>query len=202
MKTTARLSVASLAAISGLLFAPTEAHAADSTRGAWYVQGSPVGFATYTLAQVCVHNSLVSQDFCSGGSAGAYRAAAEFGYHFSGRHDGFVLGVRQTFWISSPVIGVSQVRLGWDIPIPIKDFELVIAPYGVVGVSYLFSSNSNGTIGVAFGAGVEGKFFFMKPDSSAKGLYAFAQPVEVGGLVAGPFGGFMYQAGLGMGYAF
>jgi hypothetical protein len=203
MKTITRLSLASLAAISGLLFASTPAHAADSTRGPFYVQASPIGAATITYAQVCFHSSLINQDICgSGGSGGAYRAAVEFGYHFSGRHDGFALGVRQTFLINGGSLGITQARLGWDIPIPIKDFELVIAPYGVIGVAYAFSNNGNGSVGVAFGAGVEGRFFFMKSDASAKGLYAFAQPIEVGGMVAGPFGGFTYMAGLGIGYAF
>jgi len=201
MKRIVRLSVASLAAISGLLFASTPAHAADSTHGPWYVQGS-VGFATYSISPTCTHSPIFGDLCLGGGSFGAFRGTAEGGYHFSGRADGFVLGLRQTIFASGGSMGITQVRLGWDIPIPIKDFELIIAPYGVGGVAYVFSSGGNGSVGVALAAGVEGKFFFMKPDSSAKGLFAFLQPVEIGGLFAGPFGGITYTAGAGMGYAF
>lgn len=200
MKTLTRYAVASLTAVSGLLLASSPARAADSTRGPFYVQGAPIGFATYAVADTCYHNSIIGADICSGGgSFYAYRAAVEFGYHFSGRGDGFVLGVRQSFWLSGGSAGVSQARLGWDIAIPIKDFELTIAPYGVAGIAYGFSG---GSPSFAFGVGVEGKFFFMKPDSSAKGLYAFAQPVELGGVAAGGLSGFVYTAGAGIGYAF
>ena len=94
---------------------------------------------------------------------------------------------------------MTQVRAGWDIPIPIKDFELTIAPYGVVGVAYAFSG---GSPSLALGAGIDVKFFFMNPESSAKGLFAYAQPIEIGGAFAGAFSGLVIQAGVGMGYAF
>ncbi len=192
MKTITRFAVASLTAVSGLLFA-SSADAADSTRGPWYVQASPIGLATFTIADVCTHDPIRGDICTGGGSAITYRATVEFGYHFSGRHDGFVLGLRQSFLLGSAVAGVSQVRAGWDITIPIKDYELTIAPYGVVGVAYLFTGSSPS---FTFGAGVEGKFFFLK------GLYAFLQPAELSGLVAGRITGLSYQAGAGMGYAF
>lgn len=201
MKTIARLSVVSLAAVSGLFFAPTEAHAADSTHGPWYVQGSPIGFASFTTCfdgiRLDANAVPHTQSIC--GSYGAYRVSVEGGYHFSGRHDGFVLGLRQTLLIAGGVGGLTQVRAGWDIPIPIKDFELTIAPYGVVGVAYAFSG---GSPSLALGAGIDVKFFFMNPESSAKGLFAYAQPIEIGGAFAGAFSGLVIQAGVGMGYAF
>ena len=202
MKNVTRLAVAALSATTVAL-ASAPAHAGDSTRGAFYVQAAPIGFANITqCVDVVLPDSfgvLHTQSVC--GTAGAYRAAAEFGYHFSGRHDGFVLGARQTFWFySGGTAGVTQARLGWDIPIAIKDFELTIAPYGLLGVSYALSGGGNASF--TFGAGVEGKFFFMKPDSGANGLYAFVQPIELGGAAGGGFSGFVYQFAAGAGYAF
>jgi hypothetical protein len=187
MNTTFRLLVASLVALF-VLVEGSPARAADSTHPGFYVEGSPIGVGTVTLACVQTFRGCIG-----GGTVGAYRLSAEFGYHFTQRQDGFVLGVRQLFLFGSSSSGATEARLGWDIAIPIKHFELTAAPYGVAGVAYGF--NGEGAA-FAFGFGAEGKFFF-KDD-----LYALLIPLELGAWVGNGFSGFVYQAGAGIGYAF
>jgi hypothetical protein len=153
-----------------------------------YVEGSPLG--TGTIALGCVDTAI---GCIGGGEVGAYRLSAEFGYHFTGRHDGLVLGVRQVFLFGSSSGGITEGRVGWDIALPIKQFEVTIAPYGVAGLAYSFSG---GKPAFAFGVGAEGKFFFKD------NLYAFLIPVELGAWVGSGYGGVTYQAGAGIGYAF
>jgi hypothetical protein len=187
MNTTFRLALASFIALL-LLVESSPARAADSTHPGFYVEGSPVGVGTVTLA---CRNTPIG---CLGGGVfGAYRLSAEFGYHFTQRQDGFVLGVRQLFLFGSSSAGSTEARLGWDIAIPIKRFELTVAPYGVVGLAYGFDGEG---ASFAFGFGAEGKFFFKD------NLYAFLIPLELGAWVGNGFSGFVYQAGAGIGYAF
>ena len=187
MKTKFRIALASLVAMF-LMLGSSPARAADSTHPGFYVEGSPVGVGTIALA--CVDTVI---GCIGGGTVGTYRLSAEFGYHFTQRQDGFVLGVRQTFLFGSASAGVTEARLGWDIAIPIKRFELTAAPYGVAGVAYGF--NGEGAA-FAFGVGAEGKFFFKD------NLYAFLIPVELGAWIGNGFSGLVYQAGAGIGYAF
>jgi hypothetical protein len=187
MKNKLRIALASFVALI-LVLASTPARAADSTHPGFYVEGSPVGVGTITLA--CV-NTIIG--CIGGGTVGAYRLSAEFGYHISQRQDGFVVGVRQTFLFGSSSAGITEARLGYDIAIPIKRFELTAAPYGVAGVAYGF--NGEGAA-FAFGIGAEAKFFFKD------NLYAMLVPLELGGWFGNGFNGFVYQAGAGIGYAF
>ncbi len=67
------------------------------------------------------------------GSAGGqayWRPDVELGFHFSGRHDGFVLGVRQAFDVGRDVysMGETLVRAGWDFALPFRNgrFELTL----------------------------------------------------------------------------
>jgi hypothetical protein len=181
--------VAAVAAAFVLIGAP-EARAGDSAHPGMYVEASPVGGGTVSFG--CV-DTIIG---CIGGASyGGYRVSAEFGYHLTGRHDGLVVGVRQNFLFFSPgTQGITEARVGYDIPIPISKYELTIAPYGVAGVSYIFSSGSHAAF--AFGVGAEGKFFFKD------NLYAFAIPFELGGNIGTGYNGVVWQGGAGIGYAF
>jgi hypothetical protein len=170
------------------VFATRSASGADSTRPGMYVEGSPLG--TGTIALGCIETQF---GCIGGGEIGAYRISAEFGYHFTGRHDGLVLGPRQVFLFGSVIGGITEARIGYDIAIPIRQFEVTVAPYGVAGVAYNFSG---GKAAFAFGVGAEGKFFFKD------NIYAFLIPVELGAWIGTGYGGVEYQAGAGIGYAF
>ena len=188
--------VASACAFAFAATVASSAGAADSTHGALYIQGSPIGVAgiTYQTSDYCRQGPTT---VACGGTfwSNAYRLDFELGYHFSKRYDGFVLAGRQVFYFNTDyadghVEGATQLRLGYDIPIPIKQFELNIDPYGVVGVGYGFS-NQNAAF--TFAGGVEGKFFIVK------GFYAFARPIELGAWLPG---GMVWNIGAGVGYAF
>jgi hypothetical protein len=188
MNRTLRFLSSSLLAVA-LVLSVRGARAADSTRAGMYVEGSPVGTGTFPLG--CVQ----TQFGCLNNRAeGAYRLSAEFGVHFTGRHDGFVLGVRQVFLFGSLSGGISEARVGYDIAIPIKQFEVTIAPYGVAGVAYVF--DPGGHAAAALGVGAEGKFFFKD------NLYAFLIPFELGGWIGSGYSGVQYQGAVGIGYAF
>jgi hypothetical protein len=181
------LAVASLCT-AVVLFGASQARAEhQSTKGPAYIEGNLLGFASITqcvnagfLGSVCAGSVLYSMDF-------------EGGYHFSGRHDGMAIGLRQGFYFGSFSAGSTQARFGYDIPIPISEgkYELVIAPYGVMGIAYGFSG---GDPSFAFGFGGEGRFFI-----GDGGFYVAGRPIEIGGWVPG---GFTYKFDLGAGYAF
>lgn len=176
------LAVATLAGAATLTFTQNALALEQSTRGPFYVQSSPLGVG---MMGVC-------GAFIGCATSGAYHLDFEVGMHFSGHHDGPVAGLRQSFYIAGGSAGTTQARLGWDIAIPIKDFELTIAPYGTFGVFYGFSG---GDPAFAFGIGAEGKFFFWK------GLYAFFRPFE-GGAAIGSSGAFLANfAAAGIGFA-
>jgi len=185
---------AAAAALAAVAVAPS-ARAADSTRGPWYVDVSPAGFGLLTTClnnQIVVNNGIPSSPtntVCGTGSA--YRADIEGGYHFSKRHDGFTLGIRQVLYVAGGVAGSSLVRFGYDIAVPIKDFELTIAPFVNAGVAY--NMVTDGAVVFAFAGGIDVKFFITKA------FYLFARPAELGAWIPG---GFVYQAGIGAGLAF
>ncbi|CAN5383755.1 hypothetical protein BH09MYX1_BH09MYX1_59380 [soil metagenome] len=185
-RTSKVLAVALLAGGVALLSGQGTARAADSTKDPLYIQGAVLGY---------------SYGFFSGVGFGAYRLDAEFGAHFTGRHDGFVLGGRQVFYLGfGGSIGATVARVGYDIPIVIKDgkFELTIAPYALVGVAYGLCGTGCYGAGFNFGFGVEAKFFPMQ----ANGFYAFARPIEASFFVGD--GGVIttLSPALGVGYAF
>src|SRR5579872_530991 len=83
-------------AVFGFALAPA-AIAEDSTRGPFYVEGFPLGYS-WSGTYGCTYNPGTGQTLCRGGGLGAaFRLSGEFGYHVSGRHDGFVIGARQAF---------------------------------------------------------------------------------------------------------
>jgi len=175
-------------AVLAVLFVAQPAHSLpESTRGPFYVQGTtPLGF----------------NDWGGRGYAyAAWRPDAEFGIHFTGRHDGFVLGIRQAFLVGDFFGGTTVLKLGYDIPIPIKKYELNIGPYGTIGVGYLFDNGRyGGFAGLQTGfVGVDVKFFIIK------GFYAFGRPFEFGMQCrhdAGSGCWFQFIFGAGVGFAF
>jgi hypothetical protein len=108
-----------------------------------------------------------------------YRPDIELGVHPSGRDDGFVIGLRQSFQLTAfrgLAGGASQLRLGYDISLDMKGHELSLDPYAVVGVGYVFDGVTGfggPSAGISGSGGFEGKLFLVGP------LYAFAR-VEVG----------------------
>jgi hypothetical protein len=189
MKKLVRLAAVAAVTALPMLTMTSRAEALEpSTRGPFYAQLKPLGVG---FSGVCA--GIFG---CSVG--GSYHLDAEFGYHFMGHHDGFVAAVRQSFYLSGGSAGTTQARLGWDIAIPISNFELTIAPYATLGIFYGFSG---GDPAFAFGIGVEGKFFFLPADHAAGGLYAFFRPFEGGaGISSASF--FLANLGAGIGYAF
>jgi hypothetical protein len=174
-------------AVALILGEAKPAHALqDSTRGPFYVQGVALGLA-------------IQSDI---GNGAYWHNDVEFGWHPSGRHDGFVIGVRQGFDIGNCSVGETVARIGYDIALPLKNgrFELTIAPYGVAGINYVFPCGFGGSTeaGFRFGGGVEVKFFLYK------GLYLLARPVETTGeqfIDAGRVF-FHFTTGIGIGFAF
>ena len=126
-----------------------------------------------------------------------FRPDIEFGFHPTGRHDGFVIGVRQAFILTEAqgfAGGTSSLRLGWDIPIALGERELTIAPFVSAGIGYIFDGPS---AGIHINGGADVKFFI------ASGFFAFgrieagAQCFHDGGICA-----FDLVAGAGVGIAF
>ncbi len=130
-----------VASIAALTFAARQAAAADSERGPFYVQAHVAG------ASVAFVDPVIGLSF---------PLELHGGYHFSGRHDGFVVGLTQRIGFGSGVYGMTLARIGWDIPIPVGRAELTIAPYVFGGAFYPFG---DGDAGAHFGAGGELRIF-------------------------------------------
>ena len=181
MKTISRLFVSSLFA-GAVALASSTAHA-ESTRGAGYVQGNVLGYTTFL-------NSF-------GGSA--YPLELHGGYHIGGTHEGFVIGATQKFlFASGGFLGATVARAGYDIAIPIKEFELTVAPYGYAGVAY---GDALGEARVHFGFGAEARFFPLV-EGAGKGFFATARPFEIGFMPGTGTTFVPYNFSLGAGYAF
>lgn len=117
---------------------------ADSKRGPFFIEGHVLGGA---LA------------FPSTGVIGtSYPLEIAAGYHISGVHEGFVLGLAQRFDIglSGGSSGATLARLGWDFAIDLDPMELTIAPYLHGGALYGFGGGGAGGL---VGPGVEGRLF-------------------------------------------
>ncbi|MBL9113168.1 MAG: hypothetical protein JNM74_28035, partial [Myxococcales bacterium] len=127
--------------LSAIVLPSTPAHAAESERGAAYVEAHLLG------AQL----SFASANGVSA-SGVQYPIEIHGGYHLSGRHDGFVVGATQKLAFANGSIGATVLRLGYDIAIPIGKRELTIAPYAFGGIAYPFGG---GDPGAHLGAGVE-----------------------------------------------
>jgi len=183
-----RRALVALASVATLAFT-SSAHADDSSYGPFYVQGG-VGISYWDFP------NLVAG---FGYSWTGFDPQIEAGYHFSGRHDGFVLGLRQAFiltGIQAHAAGLTALRGGWDIPIKISSFELNIDPFGTVGIGYLFDGPS---AGISLTGGVDAKLFFL----ADKGVYAFVRPIELGAQCFEDAGrcAFSYAMSVGAGFA-
>lgn len=178
---TLRRNLAKALAIAAPILVSSHAFAAESSHGGTYVQAHVLGYSSVATAF---------------GSAGAFPLEFHAGYHLSGRHDGIVIGGTQKFLLGSASAGATLLRAGYDIAIPIKDYELVISPYAVGGIYYGFSG---GGAYAMVGPGVEGRFFFMK--EGMKGLFASAKPVELA-FVTTPSVVVTYTFSVGAGLAF
>ena len=109
------------------------AKAAESGRGPAYVELLPLGV-------VVVENG------------GGYELELHGGYHFSGRHDGFVAGLTQKLAMGAGF--ATLARVGYDFAVPIGRRELTIAPYGFAGAIY-----NDKDAGAYFGGGGEVRLF-------------------------------------------
>jgi hypothetical protein len=173
-----------------LLALSSEARAFDeSTRRPFYVQS---GVGSYSFWG---HLFTGDQVF--------WKPDIEFGVHFTGRHDGLEIAVRQAFDVGRDVysMGETAIRAGWDFALPFRNgrFELTLAPFGTLGVNYTFK---NLNAGFHASAGIDVKLFFFQ------GLYTFLRPIELGFgefVDLGPTQQNVYftiNGGLGLGYAF
>jgi hypothetical protein len=169
------------AAISGAALTSTNAHA-DSERGMFFVQLAP---AMLSILAADAQNVV------------AYHADLDVGIHFDKHHEGVALGLHQAFNIGDFKGGVTQIRGGYDIAIPISngDMELTLSPHGKVGVAYGFDG---GDPLFAGGFGFEGRFFFIKD----LGLFAMARPLDIDFWVNGESVIVPITFAIGAGYAF
>ncbi len=185
---------AAVAAAAFLTFVSSPSRAADSEQGPLYVQAS-VGLSFWNFPHVTIFGPLSTSYSWTG-----FDPTIEFGYHVSGRHDGFVVGLRQSFIITAigfngDAAGTTVARLGYDVPIKVDKLEINIDPYATFGIGYIFDGAHTGLTGTG---GIDVKLFF------AKGIFAFVRPAELGiqcfhdqGICA-----FNYAAGAGAGFAF
>lgn len=185
--------IAAPIALAALAWTTTssDAHAMDdSTRSPFYVQGTLGAFSIWT-------------ELPAVGTQAYWHPDIEFGYHFTGRHDGFVLGIRQAFDIGRDhyAQGQTLIRGGYDLAFPLRNgrFEITIAPFATFGLNYFFDGPN---AGIHASVGLEGKVFFFK------GVYLLVRPIELamGEFVnLGPFAKNVYfnmNAGIGAGFAF
>jgi hypothetical protein len=186
-----RLAYAAAALATAAVLAPGAARADDSSQGPMYVQGGlGLNFWDFPHLQFGLYSTSYSWT--------GFRPEVEFGFHPSGRHDGFVIGVRQEFVITAiqqRAAGMTVVRGGWDIPIKVGTLELNIDPFATVGIGYVFDGPSAGILATG---GLDAKLFLVK------GFYAFARPAELGVQCLHDSGNcaFVYAMSLGAGYAF
>lgn len=186
---------ACLVAVAAIALAPRGARAMDdSTHGPAYVQGG-VGVSFWDFPGI---------RFLGSYSWTGFNPQVELGYHFSGRHDGFVLALRQGFAITAvqgAAAGVTLVRGGYDLAFKAGSFEVNVDPFGTFGVGYIFDGLLPGagpSAGIQGTAGIDVKVFFTK------GFFAYARPAELGFQCFHDYGqcAFTYAAGVGAGFAF
>ncbi len=183
------LGVAALAAAVAL--SSPRAFADDSVQGPAYVEGG-VGVSFWDFPH------LAFGPFSTGYSWTGFNPAVELGYHFSGRHDGFVLGLRQGFSVTAiqgHAAGTTVVRGGYDLAFKAGSLEVNVDPFGTFGVGYVFDGPS---AGIQATGGIDVKLFFTK------GFFAYARPAELGFQCFHDSGdcAFTYAAGVGAGFAF
>ena len=164
----------------------------ESSQGPAYVQGS-VGVNYWDFPNIQIFGP-----FNASYSWTAFRPDIEFGFHPSGRHDGFVVAVRQAFYVTGVqgrAAGATSLRVGWDIPFKAGSLEINVDPFASIGAGYIFDGPH---AGIAATGGIEAKIFLVQ------GLYVMVRPAELGAQCFHDWGlcAFSYAAGAGAGFAF
>lgn len=171
---------------------PAVARADESTHGPIYVQGS-VGVSFWDFPSITLFGPLSTSYSWTG-----FNPVIEVGFHFSGRHDGLMLGLRQGFSVTAMqghAAGTTSVRGGYDFAFKAGALEVNVDPFATLGAGYVFDGPHAGLTGTV---GLDAKLFVTQ------GLYVFARPAELGFqcLHDGGICAFVYAAGAGAGYAF
>jgi len=179
------------AGAAAIASASPSALADDSSQGPAYVQGA-VGVNYWDFPNITFFI------FSGSYSWSAFRPEVEVGYHVSGRHDGFVFGLRQAFYVDAlqgHAAGATILRLGYDVPFKAGQFEINVDPFATFGVGYIFDGLH---AGVAATGGLDVKVFLTS------GLYVMARPAELGVQCFHDWGlcAFSYAAQAGAGFAF
>jgi hypothetical protein len=164
----------------------------DSQQGPAYVQGS-VGISYWDFPRL-----FSIGGFGQGYSWTGFNPTVEFGFHFSGRHDGFVLGIRQGFSVTALqgyAAGTTDARIGYDMAFKAGSLEINVDPFATVGVGYIFDGPH---AGINAAGGIDVKLFLKG------GFFVFGRPAEIGVQCFHDFGqcAFVYAAGAGAGFAF
>jgi len=185
---------ATAVAFSAVLFAAVPARAEGSAQGPAYVQGT-VGLSFWDFPHIQIFGPVATSYSWTG-----FNPTIEFGYHFQGRHDGIMLGIRQGFSITAINVGpraagTTSARLGYDFAFKAGSFELNVDPFATIGAGYVFDGPS---AGIETTGGIDVKLFLTK------GFYVVARPAELGIQCFHDSGNcaFAYLAGAGAGFAF
>ena len=194
-----RAGVCAALLASAIALAPRGASADESSQPPIYVQGG-LGISFWDFPHIQVFGVNTSYSWTG------FDPQVEFGYHFSGRHDGFVLAVRQAFSITAiqgAAAGITSLRAGYDLVFKTGSLEVNVDPFATFGVGYVFDGLAPALGGPSAGIGATGgldlKIFF-----GPKGLFAFARPGELGFQCFHDYGlcAFSYSAEAGAGFAF
>lgn len=175
-------------------FAASPARAEASAQGPAYVQGT-VGVSFWDFPHIQIFGPVATSYSWTG-----FNPTIEFGYHFQGRHDGIMLGIRQGFSITainigSRAAGTTSLRVGYDFAFKAGSLEINVDPYAMLGAGYIFDGPS---AGITTTGGLDVKLFLTK------GFYVVARPAELGIQCFHDSGNcaFAYLAGVGAGFAF
>ena len=176
---------------AAIMLAPIAARADESVQGPAYLEGT-VGVSYWDFPH------LQFGPFVTGYSWTGFNPAIEFGFHFQGRHDGIMLGIRQGFSIDAiqgHAAGTTAARVGYDFAFKAGSLEINVDPFGTIGVGYLFDGPHAGILATG---GLDVKLFLVK------GFFVVARPAELGIQCFHDLGdcAFAYLAGVGAGYAF
>lgn len=177
--------------ILGFAFVPSSARADESAQGPAYVDGT-VGISFWDFPRIAFGPVATSYSWTG------FNPTIEFGYHFQGRHDGIMLGIRQGFSVTAlqgNAAGTTEARVGYDFAFKAGSLEINVDPFGMIGVGYIFNGPH---AGITATGGLDVKLFLTK------GFYVMVRPAELGiqcfhdsGVCA-----FAYLAGAGAGFAF
>jgi hypothetical protein len=189
---------ASAALALALTLSSTDARAENSEEGPFYVGGS-VGVSFWDFPSIQIIGPLSTSYSWTG-----FDPTIEFGWHPSGRHDGFVIAVRQGFSIDQlqgHAAGTTVARVGWDFAFKMGKLELNVDPFATFGVGYIFDAligQSGPHAGIQATGGIDAKIFLTS------GVFVVVRPAELGFQCLHEYGicAFVYAAGVGAGVAF